>query len=208
MLRCLADRRLERAAFLLIDAQQGFADPTWGKRTQPEAEMGMKTLLEAFRAAALPVIHVQHLSDEPASPLRPGQRGAEFMEETRPRQGERVFQKTVNCAFIGTGLEAHLRAKALQVLVMAGFTTDHCISTSARVAANLGFDVLVVSDATVAFARAGIGTTYPPEIVHEVSLASLRGEFAEIASVSEVVNALAKRCGRARTAPPLIEINR
>ena len=57
-------------ALLLIDVQRGFYDPSWGKRNNPTAENNIKLILDAFRAAALPVIHIQHLSKQVNSPLR------------------------------------------------------------------------------------------------------------------------------------------
>jgi isochorismate hydrolase len=57
-----------------------------------------------------------------------------------------VFRKHVNSAFIGTGLEAYLQTQGIRDLVLVGLTTDHCVSTSARMAANLGFAVTVVAD--------------------------------------------------------------
>lgn len=169
-----------KRALVLIDAQRGFLDSCWGPRNNPGAEKEIRELLALFRERCWLVMHVHHLSAEASSPLRPGQPGVEPMPGCEPRLGERVFQKSVNSAFIGTGLEAHLRAEGVDGLIMAGFTTDHCVSTSARMAANLGFRVQIVADATVAFARRGSKGPLEPELVHEVSLASLRGEFAEI----------------------------
>lgn len=173
-------------ALLLIDVQIGFLDSIWGKRNNPQAEKNIRLLLKAFRGFALPIIHVHHLSREIHSPLRPGQIGAEPMEGCDPKLGERIFQKTVNSAFIGTNLEAHLREAGIGTLFMAGFTSDHCVSTSARTAANLGFQVTVITDATITFERRGLGSSYAADLVHEVHLASLKGEFAELRSTRQV----------------------
>ena len=71
---------------------------------------------------------------------------------------------------------------------MVGLTTEHCISSSARMAANLGFNVTVVADATATFGRRGFdGTHYSAELVHGVELASLKGEFATVRNSSEVL---------------------
>ena len=169
------------AVLLLIDVQEGFDDPAWGRRNNPQAEENIAALLEAWRRTNRPIIHVQHLSVEPNSPLRPGQPGCEIKGVAQPSGDEPVVTKHVNSAFIGTGLEARLRQNNLDTLVIAGLTTDHCVSTTARMAGNLGFKAYVVADATATFDRVGYdGERLPAEEVHAVSLASLHGEFATV----------------------------
>ncbi len=62
-------------ALLLIDVQQGLDDPRWGERNNPDAERNIAALLTAWRRTRRPVIHVQHMSQEPDSPLRPDTAG-------------------------------------------------------------------------------------------------------------------------------------
>jgi nicotinamidase-related amidase len=176
-------------ALLLIDVQQGLDEPRWGARNNPDAERRIAELLAAWREAGRAVIHVQHLSLEPTSPLRADRPGHAFKPEATPREGEPIFRKHVNSAFIGTGLEAHLRERGIRSLVMAGITTDHCVSTTARMAANLGFEVTVVSDATATFERRGPdGAHYDAELMHGAALASLHGEFARVRTAREVLD--------------------
>ena len=63
----------DNTALILIDVQAGFEDPVWGPRNNPQAETNMARLLAAWRGADRPIYHGQHMSTEPASPLRPGQ---------------------------------------------------------------------------------------------------------------------------------------
>jgi nicotinamidase-related amidase len=175
-------------ALLLVDVQQGMDDPRWGARNNPGAERQIAALLAAWRQAKLPVIHVQHMSREPGSPLRAEAPGNAFKPEAIPHDGEPVFQKTVNSAFIGTALEAYLHQKGIDALVIAGITTDHCVSTTVRMAGNLGFDVVVVDDATATFERTGPdGVRYPAEQMHRLALASLHGEFAEVKFTRDIL---------------------
>jgi nicotinamidase-related amidase len=175
-------------ALLVIDVQKGLDDPMWGARNNPDAEANMARLLAAWRTRGLPVIHVQHGSVEPASPLRPELPGHAIKEEAQPLPGEMLFQKTVNSAFIGTGLEAYLHEQGITALVVIGLTTDHCVSTSVRMAANLGFEVTLVEDATATFERVGPdGTHYSAEAMHAVNLASLHGEFCSVRSTEAVL---------------------
>lgn len=180
-----------RTALLLVDVQQGFDDPRWGTRNNPEAEARMAQLLEAWRGRGLPVIHVQHCSTEPDSPLRPDRPGSALKEATGPRPGELVIQKRVNSAFIQTPLETCLRSQGISNLVVVGLTTDHCVSTTVRMAGNLGFTVFVVSDATATFDRKGVdGGWHPAEEIHHIHLASLHGEFCTVLSCSSVLAGL------------------
>jgi nicotinamidase-related amidase len=102
--------------------------------------------------------------------------------------GEPVYQKIVNSAFIGTTLEEDLKKSGIRELIIVGLTTNHCISTTARMAGNLGFETFVVSDATATFDRIGPdGTHYSAEQIHEISLASLHNEFATVVDTDSVI---------------------
>lgn len=168
--------------------QQGLDEPRYGERNNPSAEQNIAALLAAWRQTQRPIIHVQHMSTNPDSPLRPDLPGNAFKPEALPQAGEPVFQKTVNSAFIGTALEAHLRAHAIETLVVVGLTTDHCVSTTTRMAANLGFTAILISDGTATFERTGPdGEHHSAEQMHRRELASLHGEFATVRRTDEVL---------------------
>ena len=178
-------------ALLLIDVQAGLDDPYWGARNNPGAETVLGQVLAAWRHNSWPVFHVQHLSTNPRSPLRPGQPGVELKPVVRPLPGEPVIQKAVNSAFIGTDLEARLHSAGIHGLVVGGLTTDHCVSSTVRMAANLGFDVIVLADGTATFGRTGPdGREWTAEDMHGAALASLDGEFATVRLAREVLDAI------------------
>ena len=185
MLVCVV---MNSPALLLIDVQQGFDNPRWGKRNNLIAEKNIAQLLAQWRAQTLPIIHVQHSSTEPDSPLHPDAPGYAFKPETAPSAGEKVFTKNVNSAFIGTDLEHYLHDEGITSLVIVGLTTDHCVSTTTRMAGNLGFSVQLVSDATATFERQDIeGQRLSADEIHKVHLASLHSEFCTVVSTHDIL---------------------
>ena len=179
------------AALLVVDVQNGFDDPIWGRRNNPTAEDNILRLLARWRATRRPVVHIQHMSTSPQSPLRPGQPGNNLKAGFEPHPGEPLIRKQVNSAFVGTDLEERLRTVGIQTLVIVGLTTDHCVSTTTRMGANLGFEPWVVSDDSATFDRTDVhGTYYPAQTMHNVNLASLHGEFATVADTDQVVRRL------------------
>ena len=189
------------AVLLVIDVQQGFLHPDWGPRNNPDAGTNIARLLGGWRSAEWPVRHVHHASRSPAGHFHPGAEGHAPMPQAEPREGEPVHVKAVNSAFIGTDLEAALRAQGSDTLVLVGLTTNHCVSTTARMAGNLGFHTFVVEDATATFNRAGLdGRTRPAVEVHAAALSDLADEFATVVSTREVLEAL--RSPRSAAAAP------
>jgi nicotinamidase-related amidase len=168
-------------ALLLVDVQKAWDEPYWGERNNPEAEANIAALLAAWRAHGLPVVHVRHDSRDPNSPLFPGEPGHAFKPEALPLEGEPEFHKSAHGAFVGTNLEAHLRSRGVDRLVVVGFTTGHCVSTTVRLACDLGFKTVVVRDACAAFELDGPdGNRVPAEVLHDAGLAELHGEFAMV----------------------------
>ena len=175
----------DRPALILIDIQKGFENIEYwgGQRNNPNAEENAGYLLKLWREKDLPVFHIQHCSTNPASLLHETNEGNQFKDIVKPLRSEPIIKKNVNSAFIGTNLKEQLDNAEITKLVIVGLTTDHCVSTTTRMAGNLGFDTLIVSDATATFNKKGLeGQNYSAELIHETALASLNGEFATIVS--------------------------
>ncbi len=184
---------MQNPALILVDIQVGFDDHGYwgGERNNPDAENKAKKLLDYWRANELPLFHIQHCSTTPASLLAESHPGNAIKEIVKPGPGEPVIKKSVNSAFIGTDLKARLDAAGVTTVVIAGLTTDHCISTTTRMAANYGYDTYVISDATATFPKTGInGEYYDAETMHLTALAQLNGEFAHVLTTAELLEKL------------------
>jgi nicotinamidase-related amidase len=184
---------VRHTALIVVDVQKAFDEwvAAGRRRNNPQAVERISELLAAFRVKGAPVIHIRHASRRPNSRFAAGQPGHAVKDEAREQAGEPVIVKQVNSSFIGTDLEQRLRESGIEHLVIVGATTNHCVETTARMAGNLGFDAKLVRDATWTFDLAGIdGEPIPAEQVHAMTLANLQGEFAEIVTASDVINAL------------------
>jgi nicotinamidase-related amidase len=179
---------LSRTALVVVDVQQGFADPSWGRRDNPACEGNVLALLDAWRTAGRPVVLVRHDSASPTSPLRPGQPGNDLLDGVDGPH-DLLVTKTVNSAFHGTpDLDAWLRSRDVDGIVVCGITTNHCCETTARVGGNLGHEVLFALDATHCFDRtAPDGGTVTAEELARVTATNLHGEFATVVSTAELL---------------------
>lgn len=178
-------------ALIVIDVQKAIDHPSWGDRNNPEAETNIAALVRAWRATGRPVYHIRHDSTEPDSHYRPGQSGNEFKPEAEPLHGESVIPKGANSAFIGTDLEARLRAARQNVLVIAGVITNNSVEATVRMAGNLGFDTFLVEDASFTFGRKDwAGTFRTADEVHAMSLANLDGEYCKVITTKAILETL------------------
>lgn len=178
-------------ALLIIDFQKGFdlEDHWGGNRNNRDAESKIVAILDRWRTLDFPVFHIVHSSQDPDSKLHASHPGFEMKEEITPRAGEPLITKQVNSAFIGTDLKKLLEDQGIRQLVVVGLTTNHCVSTTTRMAGNFGYDVLLISDVTATFDRVGInGEKFPAEVIHQTALASLNDEFAEVIDTRELLN--------------------
>src|SRR6266487_1855347 len=174
---------IDRPALILVDIQKGFDNIEYwgGQRNNPHAEENARELLRLWREHHLPIFHIQHCSSDPKSLLHETNEGNKFKDLVKPFDEEPIIKKNVNSAFIGTDLKAQLDNANITKLVIVGLTTDHCVSTTTRMAGNFGYDTYIVSDATATFNKTGVeGQNFSAELIHETALASLNEEFARI----------------------------
>jgi len=179
---------IERSALLVIDIQDSFkATPRWERRSSPRFEENVDRMIRAWREAGLPVIYFLHTDPDPGfettSPF------FKLMDFLSPAPGEPVLLKNTRNAFTSTNLQEVLKEKGVERLVITGISTEQCCETTTRLAADLGYDVDFVTEATMTFPISD------PETGEELSTGEilrrteyvLRKRFARIATVDGLV---------------------
>lgn len=182
-----------KPALILIDIQYAFDELAhWGSnRNNPEAEENAGKLLRFWRERQLPIFHVKHNSSDPASPLAAGKPGNVIKEMVQPLESEPLICKNVNSAFIGTNLKDRLDEAGISHVVIAGLITEHCVSTTTRMAGNYGYKTYLVEDACASFDKKGMdGQIFPAQLIHDTAVATLNEEFASIWKTEQVISTL------------------
>ncbi len=185
--------RCQKPVLICVDLQQGFLDEAYwgGNRNNKNAEEICSQIIAKWREIGEEIIHVRHSSTNPDSKLHQSSKGFEFHPSCQPIDGETIITKSVNSCFIGTPLKQMLDEKNCTTLVIIGLTTDHCVSTTARMAGNYGYNTFLISDATATFNKIGLmDEVYNSELIHQTALASLKDEFATILASDELLKVL------------------
>jgi len=180
------------AALVVIDVQQGFDDAAfWGRRDNPDAERNIGALVDAWQRTGRPVVVVQHAS-RTSPPLHAGTPGYDLKPVVADVEPALHVTKSVNSAFYGEpDLHAWLTGAGIGQLVLCGIQTNMCVETTARMAGNLGYDVLLPVDAAHTFDLAGPdGVVLSAEELTRATATSLHGGgFARVVRTAEVVAA-------------------
>jgi nicotinamidase-related amidase len=173
---------------LVIDIQRDYFPGGAYPLVEPDAAaVNARAVIDAFRRESLPIVHMQHVWDAPdATFMRPGTEGVEIHPLVAPADGEPVLQKSEPNSFAGTALEAELRAREIDDLVVVGMMTSMCVDSTVRAAVDLGFEVTVVHDACAAPDLAFGGHEVPGATVHTAFIAALADSYAVVVSAVEL----------------------
>ena len=178
-----------RTALVVVDVQRGFDDDSyWGHRNNPDCERNVADLIESWRGSNQPIVFVRHHWDEDGSPLRSDEAGSEFKDVVEGRP-DLLVTKRVNSAFHGDpDLERWLTDNGIEGIVVCGITTNHCCETTARVGANLGFEMSFAIDATHTFDLDDHeGGTIAADELARVTAANLDPEFGRVLSTDAAI---------------------
>ena len=193
----MIDARRPDTALVVIDVQDAFDHPRWGPRNNRDADRNIAMLVDAFVEAGRPVVFVQHTSGRPGSLFHPDNTGHALKDYLRTSTPDLLVTKTVHSSFHGTpDLHRWLAAGGIGRLVVSGITTNHCCETTARVAGDLGYDVLFALDATHTFDRVGPdGSVVTADELARTTATNLDGEFATVVCTQDVVDLLQAESG-------------
>lgn len=177
-----------KTALILVDIQMDYFEG--GLFEVPEmvnAARQAAALLAHARRHEWPIMHIRHEAASESAPFfRPGTPGAEIAPVVAPVAGEPVLVKHRPNSFLGTDLEALLRAEEVGRVVIAGAMSQMCIDATARAARDLGFDVTVAADACAARSVRHGGTEVPAAAVHAAFMGALAMSYATVTPVAEI----------------------
>lgn len=183
---------LSQSALLVIDAQDSFkVGPRWARRNNLEFERNVSALIEAYRAAGLPVIFFLHTDGDPG--FEPDSVHLRLMDFLNPQPSEPVLLKDTRNAFTSTTLQAKLLHLGVRRLAVTGISMEQCCETTTRVAADLGFALDFVIDATMTFPILNPdvpGEELGVQAIEERTTYALRGRFARIVKTATLVGEL------------------
>jgi nicotinamidase-related amidase len=181
-------------ALVIVDIQNDyFPDGKLPLAGSVEASQQAVRLLDHFRRAQWPIIHIQHIAVRPSATFfLPGTPGADFHPNVQPRPAEPIVQKNFPNSFRDTTLLEVLRERQISRLIICGMQTNMCVDAITRAAADYGFECLVAADACAARNLTFDEHTVPAEQVHYAFLAALNGSYARVLKVDQILTQLAE----------------
>jgi nicotinamidase-related amidase len=196
---------MTQTALLVIDVQESFRTrENWSAVNHPDIADRVNRLVRAARAGGDLVVWVLHSEPGTGGAFDPANGHVRFIEGLEPAEGEPVVTKTAHNAFTTTNLQQLLTQQGIRELVISGIRTEQCCETTARVASDLGYDVVFVTEATATTplphwtmpADATLTEvladprTLSPETITERTEYALAGRFATIRTLDEVAPAV------------------
>jgi nicotinamidase-related amidase len=184
-----------KQALLVIDVQESFRQrPYFSAEELPAFIRNVQSLIDRSREQGIAVVQVLHREpgEDRANPFTAASGFVRTMPELALRP-DAVFHKQVHSAMFATDaagatLEAWLRARGIEELLVTGIRTEQCCETTTRHASDLGFAVRYVTDATLTFPmRTRSGREVSAAEIRERTELVLEGRFARIVSSAEAL---------------------
>jgi len=180
-----------KTALLVIDVQMALAheDASGTERSCPGAEENIAALLEKFRGAGDTVVHIHHHGTDKDDPFYPEAPGSLVQAVAAPLPEEPVVIKTGSSGFVGTPLLGILQEANVERVILCGATANHCVDSTTRSAADLGFNPIYAADAVWTYPITGPdGLSHSADQIHSVTMATLEGEIAAVISTKDILS--------------------
>lgn len=141
-------------------------------------------ILVAARKKRVPIIHIRHISSNPAdTTFKAGSPFIEFMPEVAPQKNEYVITKHLPGAFSKTNLDTTLKSLKVSSVIICGLTSFLCCDTTSREAHARMYNVYFIKDATAALDISGI----PAKEIHKVVCAIQKWYFAKVLNTKQIL---------------------
>lgn len=179
--------RLSNSVLVIVDAQREYVDGALPLVGVNEAIAEIGKLLARARKSGTPVVHIVHRGN--GSLFNPSMPAFEIATPLRPQAGEAVIEKMRVSAFAGTGLEEAIQRTGRKNLIVAGFMTHNCVSSTARAARDLGYAPTVVAAATATRDLPdGRGGVITASVLQASSLAALADRTATVVPAQQDIS--------------------
>ncbi|TDU90664.1 nicotinamidase-related amidase [Kribbella voronezhensis] len=196
---------MSQTALIVIDVQESFrVRPNWSAVDHPDIADRVNRLVAAARDRGDLVVWILHTEPGTGGAFDPAEGHVRLIEGLTPAAGEPVIAKTSHNAFTTTNLQQLLTQRGIRELVISGIRTEQCCETTTRVASDLGYDVVFVTEATATTplphwtmpADATLEEiladprTLSPAVIAERTEYALAGRFATIRTLDEIAPVL------------------
>lgn len=183
------NRRIDgKTALIVVDVQKALEQSSDGPVNNSQAEKNILKLIDKWRTENWPLYFVQYYSPRPQSPFNKNAPSSQFKEGFGPLQGEAHIIKHFENTFQQTNLETLLKERQVETLIFTGFYTDQCIASSAKVANNLGFDVIVLADGSGTTDCKGYnGQLFKGEDIHQLTLGGLQRDNITVLETADIL---------------------
>jgi nicotinamidase-related amidase len=176
---------------LVIDVQNEYFPGGAYPITFPANSLNRITdAMDGAAEAKVPIVVVQHGTDNPEAPFQKGTRGWQLKGEVDVRKRTLVIEKTLPGAFTSTNLEPWMRDSGIDTLVICGYMTQLCCDTTARQAVHLGFKVEFLSDATGTLDIANEAGKISAEDLHRAILVTQQSRFSKVLTTEAWIESL------------------
>jgi len=171
------------STLVIIDAQNEYAEGKLKVQNVDQSRKAIASLLERYRnAKGSSIVHITHQTPDGAPVFTSGTKLAAEFDELSPKQGEAVIVKNYPGSFTGTDLQEQLEKSGKKKVVLTGYMAHVCVSTTARQAAEKGYDVIIPEDAVGDRDIPGVGG----EELTKIALSEISDAFGSVVKSKDI----------------------